>query len=1080
MYGAFGNPQISTSPAMDGNVYASQADLYNNSFSNPMNYANQNQGWSMNSNLMSPSYTSPYRPPYSGPNPTNSYGRTGFMRGAWNLMPMSPEPRWGNPFDFQRNSIEDVTGRPADAAAWAGQRIAMPMVGFGVSSWASSQLGLGWGAGSRLGAGMGGGMASAFGMNAPRVGGQAMGLRSLWSTIQGGYAEGAASGGVARGISGGWEAFRGIGLTAGGAGNLAARGLMGAGLGAAAYIAAPLLIGQAVTEGMDRSIFQPYINTRRTARSLRDNFSGITFGENVGNSVTGRGLGYEASYRMAGQITRAGIQDMSFSTGEYTQGADMIARSGLLDNTGAGGLTKKIKDSMEQVKMIMRIANMPEFKDAIEQLAKLNQAGASVNGGLLSTAAKAMGSLGSYASMGGTSVSHLMNTVGAQGQYLYQANGLTPYLGQLAAAGAYSSLASGQRMGLISEAAMARMGGLEGATQSSLTGQLNMSQTLFNKMALYNQFKGGTGYGAGSSTVGIVNSFASRTAQDPLGTYGDMMLHSHELISRQMKERGSLAIEDQLMPIANMTHQLGANGKLSAERAYALLAQGGMSDDEIQAYLHQVASESDTGSYKQRAKALNAQDIEQSRAYISQNGIYGGTFGNAIYQTRKAGRAITSTIGGYVTDAVTSTLGRGGDSLQEVVDSAWYGPTTSEGHQLSVSDMLNNTDTVAGANGKSDIFDTKAQYDKLMSGRGAPLSKSDRDLQQKYGIEMNKSIESVNDAITNGTGARHDAAVALMSNKDSNQRMKLLTNFLQTDGSLGERFLGNDNLDKFQGLQKEMDQFAKTSYDPSKDTGMSVAAGVGFVASNALKFMSGGIIDIGGDSQDTSGKDDYYSKLTRMSGRVTDKADQADNEVLAGEAVQLAGKYNTGNIEDALSKGDDKQLMDYYKKNGSEDPATLLRRISSASRASVKEGGAEFDVAFSNLDPTKYKTDKERYSAALEITGGKRWNNPLKNADKLSDDEVNGYLAQQTQFAEDKAKNYNLYKNHMIDTSTYMKNSESIESRKSMEDMKKATQDNIQALKDNTDALTGKTQPASEKHWWQKDDKDNQSKVNNK
>jgi hypothetical protein len=51
------------------------------------------------------------------------------------------------------------------------------------------------------------------------------------------------------------------------------------------------------------------------------------------------------------------------------------------------------------------------------------------------------------------------------------------------------------RSGLISPEMMARLGGVEGATQLSVTGQVNASQTTYNMMRLYNKYTSGQGGG---------------------------------------------------------------------------------------------------------------------------------------------------------------------------------------------------------------------------------------------------------------------------------------------------------------------------------------------------------------------------------------------------------------------------------------------------------------------------------------------------------------------------------------------------------------------------------------------------------
>jgi hypothetical protein len=659
----FGNPLDNFSNA---DVYSSQADTYGNSFQNPMNVGNMNPGWGMDPNLMTPSYSSSYRPQYSGSNGSEQHGNRGFAKGIWDLSPVATDVMWGNPFMHTNQSLEDVSSRPADATMWGFQRIMAPSLMYMGGRALSSKLGLGWGMGSRFGAGLGGGMASAFGMKAPSGG---SGLRATMSGIRGAYSAG--------GASAAFTAARAVGF--GGAANLAARGAMGSAVGAAAWGAVPIGIAMAGMYGVEKGITDPYINTRRSARDLRDNFSGITFSDAQGDAVTGGGLGFKESYGIAQKLTSQGIKDMTFSNGEYRQGADMIGRSGLLDGTNSKGISKAIKDSMDQVKLIMSIAKMPEIKEAIEELAKLNMAGASFKGGLNSTAADTIRQMGGYASAAGVSVSKLMSEVGAQGQYLYQANGMTPYLGQMAAGGAYSAFETGKRMGLVSTAQLARMGGPEGATQASLTGQINGSQTMYNQMALYNSFmgggKGGSAYGPGQNTVDVVSKFGQSMSGNPLETYGGMMMFGRQMAGKQMEERGSLAIQDQLMSIAKYIPNAinKETGMISSQAAFPLLMQMGMDRDQAQAYLSQRSIESDAGGLSSRLKSFDKFRIEQETQHVTQQGLYGGLIGGSYYEARKTGREITDKVQRSIVNPITNVIGSVADSARSFSDDLIYG-----------------------------------------------------------------------------------------------------------------------------------------------------------------------------------------------------------------------------------------------------------------------------------------------------------------------------------------------------------------------------------------------------------------------
>lgn len=640
----FGNPQISSTPVDD--IYSTQADTYGNSFYNPVNPANMNSGWGIDPSLLTPSYTAQYRPGYSGSNGATEYNRAGFFSSLNQLTPWTQTPMWGNPAIHQQDSVDSVASRPVDAGMWAAQRVAMPVAAF-------------WGAGKLMGG------YNSFGM------------------AKGATAAGRSFG---RGVGGGLARGMGIGNIGGG---IAARGMAGAmgGIGAVAGgYALPLLAVQGVAELAERAVFNPYINTRRSAEELRTNFNGVTFGDSAGNSITGGGLGNRESTDIAADITSQGIHDMNLGTSEYAEAASMVSRAGLMDNVNSKDIAKRVKDSIDQVKLIMSVASMPELRDAIEQLAKFQKMGANVSGGIFSDAAGTMRQMGTLASVAGTNVQKLMNTVGAQGQYLYQANGMTPHLGQLAAANSFAALSAGNRMGLISSAQLARMGGLEGATQASLTGQINASQTLYNKLSNYNTYMG---RGTNNSMLGNLAQFGQTMAADPMGTYGGMILNGRQMAGRQLQEKGSLAAEDQVWQM--MKDQPGMvdrkTGKVTIERATPFLMQQGWTEDQIQAFAAQRISETDKGSYDLSIKAMNKSLREQQMQYVEQNTLYAGIMGRTARGAMQLGRNLTDRVSQGVAQPVAGIVGDAGDTTNQLWYKAWFGDTIKS-KNLTIEDAL--------------------------------------------------------------------------------------------------------------------------------------------------------------------------------------------------------------------------------------------------------------------------------------------------------------------------------------------------------------------------------------------------------
>lgn len=929
----FGNPQISDTPVDD--LYSSQADLYGNSFYNPVNPANMNPGWGIDPSLLTPSYTAQYRPGYSGSNGATEYNRSGFFSSINKLAPWTSTPMWGNPAMHNQDSVDSVASRPTDAAMWGAQRIAMPVAAF-------------WGAGKLMGGTNGFGMA------------------------KGASAAGKAFG---RGLGGGIA--RGMGLGSG----MAAKGMAGV-LGGVGSIAAgyglPLLAMQGIAEGAERTVFNPYINTRRSSEELRTNFNGITFGDSSGNVITGGGLGSRESTDIASQITSQGIHDMNLSTGEYAESASLISRSGLMDNVNSKDISKRVKDSIEQVKLIMSVASMPELRDAIEQLSKFQKMGANVSGGMFSDAAGTMRQMGSLASVAGTNVQKLMNTVGAQGQYLYQANGMTPHLGQLAAANSYSALSAGNRMGLISSAQLARMGGLEGATQASLTGQINASQTLYNKLSNYNTYMG---RGTQGSMLGNIAQFGQTMAADPMGVYGGMILNGRQMAGRQIQEKGSLAAEDQVWQV--MKDQPGMvdrkTGKVSIERATPFLMQQGWTEDQIQAFAAQRVAETDKGTYDLSIKAMNKTLKEQQMQYVEQNTLYAGVIGRTAYSAMKGGRNLTDRFSQGLAQPIAGLVGDAGDTTQNLWYKAWYGDTIKS-RNLTVEDALSGKESsTAGING----FDLSkipnlSRNEGIVDVENMVSNTIKRDIENRSALKTGrKVVPSKEDSTPREVRYQvREMATKLNSLKDSGDT-NAITYFKDPNSKEGKAAL-NLLISQKKFSTETSDYLRNADNYKAATTALGIAPKAEEVSKDKFttsKLMSNVWRDITGGmflpKEKSEKVESFRNTLIKVGG--LEKEDVGVNLRVAGLSLEAASKVVDGetlapsNIEKRLSS--DKSLQQISKITGITDPQKLMSYIDKTSGAVADNKLVRLSVGAVNVD-SRLKGDDLVKAASAKIGGG--------------------------------------------------------------------------------------------------------------
>lgn len=682
-------------------IYGTTADVYRDSFGNPVNSANMNPGWGIDSALMTPSYDAPYRPQYSGPSGYSPYGRPGFGQAAGNLIGMRDDPYFGNPVNSIQPSVQSFSTKPFDAMAWGAQNIALPYVGYS-------------------------GMAKILGPSTSGLWGM---TKAMWRGE-----------GVAAGL--GHGAVKGMAQTLGvrgAVGSAMASGMAGI-AGVASGVALPFVLGEAATRGLNTTFIDPYVNSRQNSDALQRNFSNVYLGGVDGNVVSGKGLSYKESARMGTDIMHQGLNDALFSREDYSNIADMGMRAGLFDNVKGSQITQRVKDIASQVKLVMAISNDPDFKNAVEELSKLNLAGADVKGGSTSVASNAYRQIGAMAAVGGTSVQKMMNTVGAQGQYLFQSNGMTPYLGQLAAANSYAGFSAAQRVGLLSPAVLSRMGGLDGATQASLTAQVIGAQTPLAMMSAYNRFIGGAGgnavTGKNQSVTSTVAAFGASASRDPLEALGNMALYGRAAAGADLAQQGPQALENQMAAALKGLGQRGTSkdGRYSASQLAAMLKHYvGMTDDQATAFIMQRAGDQDKDTLDLKLSGLQGNEREQLRQTVNQGHLGGGIIDSTIRGVSRAGRSAGSYISKSLIDPVVETVGNFGDWTASATDKWNYGKSIAD------VDKIFDSEKTAG------------QKTKLMDIDSAILPKEGR------GFWENVSNSPVGRLITEDTGRFFDA-----------------------------------------------------------------------------------------------------------------------------------------------------------------------------------------------------------------------------------------------------------------------------------------------------------------------------------
>lgn len=710
-------------------IFSTTANTGFNSFNDPFNSMNMNQGaWGMNPAYLSPSYDAPYRPPYSGGSSHIGYQNPGFFRSMYGISPFYLGAQYGVGSQDQDDLFYSALGnRPMDAQAAFHQRITTPLVMFG----------------------------GAFAMSrAWQVQNQSRGaynwFRAFGSSVQeanrvsGFTAMGQRMGrGIASGIIGGASRFA-PGLGASAFGKIAVGGAAMLG-GVASSLALPAAAAQGGIEIFNKVISDNYIGVRENQNMLRSSFRGVTFGSGDGGAFTGQGLSRRASARMGTELTEMGQKDMIFNPREVASITSMSAQMGLLDNVSSDQLTNKMSSIIKQMKVVMSVAQTTDFKEAINLMAKLQTAGASpTNLGSL------MSGIGGFSSIAGISTNRMMSTVGAQGQYLFQSNGITPFMGQMTAANSMAGMAAAFRSGLVSPELMARMGGVEGASQLSVTGQVNASQTTYNMMRNFNRFTTGMG---GNGVIQNVSNFGRAMSSNPLAAFGAMVRSGGANIGKQFEEDGLMGVHNQIMDIAGIHPLTAGKSRISADEAMGLMVGTGMmGSQEAQAFLAQYASTQDPRTRAQMAAAMRSAQFRLARDQAEQ---YGNTRVTAFFSpVMKAGRGL---LAGAARAIGSPIIGAGG--LMDRFENFWTGATVGSQNDMSSLKMRDVNFT-----GNLRLFDTSQYKDARRLGefRNDPAFFFQNELNSINSAAMGGNSDAL--GILNGSGNNRANALFRFAN----------------------------------------------------------------------------------------------------------------------------------------------------------------------------------------------------------------------------------------------------------------------------------------------------------------------------
>lgn len=452
------------------------------------------------------------------------------------------------------------------------------------------------------------------------------------------------------GIGSAGSMARGVGM---------AGSLIGGAIGAAAT---PAIIGMGLMSGLDSTIFQPYIDTRRVSQAIQTNMSNrLVTGSNAAPNYM-MGMSATAASTIGSAISNSAWEDFGFSNSQYSSLVDYGMQGDLYNDMGSGAMSarnmvERTKKLAMDVKKVMEVFGEKDMREAVGLLSQFAKQGG-ITGSYETTSS--LGSLRMGSMMTGKSAREIYDVVGAAGSMSAQSGGMSGIAGVMAATSTYAGLANAQRMGLVSGRMLSLLGGLEGATSLATNTKVSLGMSDYNRMALYSQFYGG---GSSGNIMDNVSRFANLAGRDPLTAAGNMALHGQEMRDAQL--RGSpLSVYKPMMQILEAMYP--GRSSFNEGQLAAVMKGQGMDDPSIKAAMLEISA----------AKRGYGRDVllrsqaDASRQHLEGSGwsYFGGLGRSARYALYNTGQAL-----GHIGEFPAEMLGRASDGISSAIDRFRFG-----------------------------------------------------------------------------------------------------------------------------------------------------------------------------------------------------------------------------------------------------------------------------------------------------------------------------------------------------------------------------------------------------------------------
>ena len=659
-------------------------------------------------------------------------------------------------------------------------------------------------------------------------------------------------------------AFNAIGLS----GIAEGAGDVGGFIGGLAGWAAPMVIAQAGMAVINRGFFKPFGHMRALQNDLGQSTAGISYmGMNMGNPMTGKGLGPEVSAGLSSSGIEYGAGSRFFTQGMAAQVISGAFSDGIMNNVNTqSGMKQKLESMFKTVKTVAEVMSNTDTQQALKLIANFQQAGGDIRGGQIGRSIK---NLSFLASQAGISPQQMYQSGFEPGAIAGSSAGIVPINAGLYSSTVEAGMMAARQAGAISNSVYAQMGGPTGAAQTLTGGAIQAVQSPFYTVEGVGKYMYGADNTNFASTVGVVGGAIAR---NPFQAMGAISMNQPFIESKMLADVDSRSTLRRDMLSLHLPRQafFNSSGHMTEAGVYNYFKMQGLDSQQAAAQARFVEAQSTHSAQAQRYLAKANQETVNREKRMRQNWE---TFGGILHGPAMALFALNKA----VVSGGAGSLERGWSDVSNWVSKEWteaqYGDDVYEREQQAkVAAEAIRTGQTKQYNAGGKII-TGLSFTKPLSTSGLA-----------WGLNPVDEVES----FFSGPGL----------GKSSNRQLSLAEARAKTAYSKGDPFV-TANLLKMKEDPKNADKYAQL---------IGEHLGTPFTKAEAAAFAKEASVKVGSGMSQTIAS---YSEMKKASGNAgwwgyslsKSKYDHAASEAANGNDAPMRNLMRRLHLDDKDIKG---------------------------------------------------------------------------------------------------------------------------------------------------------------------------------